>query len=157
MKSGWGAALTLGSLGTPGCRCVLDCHVLDPASGTLSIPREAVEKLLEHPKCMVNAPWHIFKRRLAAHVKALDMHQRTPLGLAMLEQRYSKQSGSCKAWKADGFQVGEGRQAAGRRSPPQTRRLLDCLRSIRRPHVQEVVVENKLRNLISELDRIREI
>ena len=38
---------------------------------------EVVEKLLEHPKCMVNA---------------LDSHQRTPLGLALLEQRYSSQS-----------------------------------------------------------------
>ncbi|CAK8994625.1 unnamed protein product [Durusdinium trenchii] len=38
---------------------------------------EVVEKLLEHPKCMINA---------------LDAHQRTPLGLAVLEQRYSKQS-----------------------------------------------------------------
>lgn len=38
---------------------------------------EVVEKLLEHPKCMVNA---------------LDAHERTPLGLAMLEQRYSSQS-----------------------------------------------------------------
>ena len=86
---------------------------------------EVVEKLLEHPKCMLNATWpkksaffsfsdiETWKSTVSSHGtsvpfqeeaktwtfclefgEALDAHQRTPLGLAMLEQRYSSQQGA---------------------------------------------------------------